>query len=85
MPWTGRELVPADVADERDNWERWVPQMHAEFAGDSKRPRASPSPLLVELICTGYRRNEEKDEPKNHGTDRCFSVGLLLGRFVHKT
>lgn len=44
MPWTGRELVPSDVADERDNWERWVPQMHAEFAGDSKRPRASPSP-----------------------------------------
>ncbi|AQK45157.1 B-box zinc finger protein 20 isoform X3 [Zea mays] len=44
MPWTGRELVPADVADERANWERWVPQMHAEFAGDSKRPRASPSP-----------------------------------------
>jgi len=40
MPWTG----PADVADERASWERWVPQMHAEFAGGSKRPRASPSP-----------------------------------------
>ncbi|EES11195.1 B-box zinc finger protein 20 isoform X2 [Sorghum bicolor] len=43
-PWTGREQVLGDVADERASWELWVPQMHAEFAGDSKRPRPSPSP-----------------------------------------
>ncbi|PAN39342.1 hypothetical protein PAHAL_7G236400 [Panicum hallii] len=39
-PWTGREQLLADVvvtADERASRERWVPQMHAEFAG-SKRP-----------------------------------------------
>ncbi|CAN6276444.1 unnamed protein product [Urochloa humidicola] len=43
-PWTGREQLLNDVvvtADERASRERWVPQMHAEFAG-SKRPRASP-------------------------------------------
>ncbi|CAN6268717.1 unnamed protein product [Urochloa humidicola] len=43
-PWTGREQLLADVvitADERASRERWVPQMHAEFAS-SKRPRASP-------------------------------------------
>jgi len=44
MPWTAQEQVLADVVDERASWERWVPQMHAEFAGDSNRPRASPSP-----------------------------------------
>ncbi|XP_066345609.1 B-box zinc finger protein 20-like isoform X1 [Miscanthus floridulus] len=42
--YMGREQVLADVVDERASWERWVPQTHAEFAGDSNRPRASPSP-----------------------------------------
>ncbi|KAF8704404.1 hypothetical protein HU200_031450 [Digitaria exilis] len=45
-PWTGREQLLGDVvvvtADERASRERWVPQMHAEFAGSNKRPRASP-------------------------------------------
>ncbi|KAG2573652.1 B-box zinc finger protein 20-like isoform X2 [Panicum virgatum] len=43
-PWTGREQLLADVvvtADERASRERWVPQMHAEFAS-SKWPRPSP-------------------------------------------
>ncbi|CAL5030771.1 unnamed protein product [Urochloa decumbens] len=43
-PGTGREQLLADVvvtADEQASRERWVPQMHAEFAS-SKRPRASP-------------------------------------------
>ncbi|PWZ37146.1 B-box zinc finger protein 21 [Zea mays] len=44
LPWTEREQVQTDVADERASWERWVPQMHAEFGGGGKRPRASPSP-----------------------------------------
>ncbi|KAG2567729.1 hypothetical protein PVAP13_7NG264624 [Panicum virgatum] len=44
-PWTGQEQLLADVVvttDERASRERWVPQMHAEFAGGSKRPRPSP-------------------------------------------
>ncbi|RCV34748.1 hypothetical protein SEVIR_7G194000v4 [Setaria viridis] len=43
-PWTGREQMLADVVvttDERASRERWVPQMHAEFAA-CKRARASP-------------------------------------------